>query len=53
MTGKITTNVDVFKLIMAAIDPSFDIKEETFDSISVIAKLVGHSTARERSQQQI
>ncbi|KAL2323002.1 hypothetical protein Fmac_027381 [Flemingia macrophylla] len=36
--------------LMAAIDPSLDIKEETFDSISIIAELAGHCTAREPNQ---
>lgn len=33
--------------LMAAIDPALDADEETFDSISVIAELAGHCTARE------
>ncbi|TKY53157.1 Receptor kinase TMK3 [Spatholobus suberectus] len=36
--------------LMAAIDPALDIKEETFDSVSVIAELAGHCTAREPNQ---
>ncbi|XP_028777641.1 receptor protein kinase TMK1 [Neltuma alba] len=36
--------------LTAAIDPSLDKKEETFESISVIAELAGHCTAREPSQ---
>ncbi|KAJ1379065.1 Protein kinase domain [Sesbania bispinosa] len=38
------------KKLMAAIDPVLDIKEETFESISIIAELAGHCTAREPSQ---
>lgn len=36
--------------LMAAIDPSLDIKGEAFGSISTIAELAGHCTAREPSQ---
>ncbi|XP_020239099.1 receptor protein kinase TMK1-like [Cajanus cajan] len=36
--------------LMAAIDPALDIKEETFDSVSIIAELAGHCTAREPNQ---
>ncbi|KAK4478789.1 hypothetical protein RD792_014288 [Penstemon davidsonii] len=36
--------------LMAAIDPSLDIKEETNESISIISELAGHCTAREPSQ---
>ncbi|RDX71920.1 Receptor protein kinase TMK1, partial [Mucuna pruriens] len=36
--------------LMAAIDPVLDVKEETFESISIIAELAGHCTAREPSQ---
>ncbi|XP_027364571.1 receptor protein kinase TMK1-like [Abrus precatorius] len=36
--------------LMAATDPALDIKEETFDSISIIAELAGHCTAREPHQ---
>ncbi|KAF7818847.1 receptor protein kinase TMK1-like [Senna tora] len=36
--------------LMAAIDPSLDKKEEIFESISVIAELAGHCTAREPNQ---
>ncbi|XP_054818602.1 receptor protein kinase TMK1-like [Prosopis cineraria] len=36
--------------LMAAIDPSLDKIEETFESIAVIAELAGHCTAREPSQ---
>ncbi|KAK7284783.1 hypothetical protein RJT34_19536 [Clitoria ternatea] len=38
------------KKLMAAIDPVLDVKEETFESISMIAELAGHCTAREPSQ---
>ncbi|CAJ1882934.1 unnamed protein product [Sphenostylis stenocarpa] len=38
------------KKLMAAIDPVLDVKEETFESISIIAELAGHCTAREPSQ---
>ncbi|KAF3442744.1 hypothetical protein FNV43_RR16661 [Rhamnella rubrinervis] len=38
------------KKLMAAIDPSLDIKEETFGSIYTIAELAGHCTGREPSQ---
>lgn len=33
--------------LMAAIDPALDANEETFESISIIAELAGHCTARE------
>lgn len=36
--------------LMAAIDPTLDIKEETFDSVSIIAELAGHCTSREPNQ---
>ncbi|KAG4183837.1 hypothetical protein ERO13_A09G134300v2, partial [Gossypium hirsutum] len=36
--------------LRAAIDPSLDVKDETFESISIIAELAGHCTAREPSQ---
>ncbi|KAJ7971674.1 Receptor protein kinase [Quillaja saponaria] len=36
--------------LMAAVDPALDNKEETFESISTIAELAGHCTAREPSQ---
>ncbi|XP_052199465.1 receptor protein kinase TMK1-like [Diospyros lotus] len=36
--------------LMAAVDPALDIKEETFESISIIAELAGHCTAREPNQ---
>ncbi|KAE8731129.1 Leucine-rich repeat protein kinase family protein isoform 2 [Hibiscus syriacus] len=36
--------------LRAAIDPTLDIKDETFESISIIAELSGHCTAREPSQ---
>lgn len=36
--------------LMAAIDPVLDKKEETLESISTIAELAGHCTAREPSQ---
>ncbi|KAI4300555.1 hypothetical protein L6164_033922 [Bauhinia variegata] len=36
--------------LMAAIDPVLDRKEETFETISVIAELAGHCTAREPNQ---
>lgn len=36
--------------LMAAIDPALDINEETLDSISTIADLAGHCTAREPGQ---
>lgn len=35
--------------LMAAIDPALDADEETFESISAIAELAGHCTAREPS----
>ncbi|XP_065855872.1 receptor-like kinase TMK3 [Euphorbia lathyris] len=36
--------------LRAAIDPSLDAKDETFDSIFTIAELAGHCTAREPNQ---
>ncbi|KAL3532167.1 hypothetical protein ACH5RR_005688 [Cinchona calisaya] len=36
--------------LMAAIDPALNIKEENFESISMIAELAGHCTAREPNQ---
>jgi serine/threonine protein kinase len=33
--------------LMAAIDPTLDADEETFESISLVAELAGHCTARE------
>ncbi|XP_042505242.1 receptor-like kinase TMK3 [Macadamia integrifolia] len=37
--------------LMAAIDPALDVNEETFETtISIIAELAGHCTAREPSQ---
>ncbi|OMO82570.1 hypothetical protein CCACVL1_11897 [Corchorus capsularis] len=36
--------------LRAAIDPALDVKDETFESISIIAELAGHCTAREPSQ---
>ncbi|KAK7392683.1 hypothetical protein VNO78_21127 [Psophocarpus tetragonolobus] len=36
--------------LMAAIDPTLDIKEEMFDIVSIIAELAGHCTAREPNQ---
>ncbi|KAM1735603.1 hypothetical protein ACFX12_014057 [Malus domestica] len=36
--------------LMAAIDPTLDRKEETFETIAIIAELAGHCTAREPSQ---
>uniref|UniRef100_A0A2P2LR57 non-specific serine/threonine protein kinase n=1 Tax=Rhizophora mucronata TaxID=61149 RepID=A0A2P2LR57_RHIMU len=36
--------------LMAAIDPALDVKDKTFESISMIAELAGHCTAREPSQ---
>ncbi|CAK9152954.1 unnamed protein product [Ilex paraguariensis] len=36
--------------LMAAIDPVFGMKEEIFETISIIAELAGHCTAREPSQ---
>ncbi|CAN6557338.1 unnamed protein product [Malus baccata var. baccata] len=35
--------------LVAAIDPTLEVKEETFESISIIAELAGHCTAREPS----
>ncbi|MCI01719.1 putative receptor protein kinase TMK1-like [Trifolium medium] len=32
---------------MAAIDPALEVTEETFESISTVAELAGHCTARE------
>lgn len=36
--------------LMAAVDPSLNANEETFETISVIADLAGHCTAREPGQ---
>ncbi|KAH8504817.1 hypothetical protein H0E87_012164 [Populus deltoides] len=36
--------------LRAAIDPALDVKDETFESISIIAELAGHCTAREPNQ---
>lgn len=36
--------------LMSAIDPVLEKKEETFESISIMAELAGHCTAREPSQ---
>nr|XP_027066700.1 receptor protein kinase TMK1-like isoform X4 [Coffea arabica] len=36
--------------LMAAIDPALDVKEEKLESISIIAELAGHCTAREPNQ---
>lgn len=36
--------------LMAAIDPALDVKEEKFESITTIAELAGHCTAREPNQ---
>ncbi|PPS12469.1 hypothetical protein GOBAR_AA08174 [Gossypium barbadense] len=36
--------------LRAAINPSLDVKDETFESVSIIAELAGHCTAREPSQ---
>lgn len=36
--------------LKAAIDPALEVKEETFESISIVAELAGHCTAREPSQ---
>ncbi|KAL3839359.1 hypothetical protein ACJIZ3_023950 [Penstemon smallii] len=36
--------------LFAAIDPALDIKEETFESISIISELAGHCTTRELGQ---
>lgn len=33
--------------LMAAIDPTVEVTEETFESISLVAELAGHCTARE------
>lgn len=38
------------KKLMAAIDPTLDINEETFESVAIIAELAGHCTAREPNQ---
>ncbi|XAR64763.1 Non-specific serine/threonine protein kinase [Bertholletia excelsa] len=35
---------------MAVVDPTLDIKDETFESVSIIAELAKHCTARELSQ---
>ncbi|RDY08004.1 Receptor-like kinase TMK3, partial [Mucuna pruriens] len=35
--------------LMAAIDPALEANEETFESISIVAELAGHCTAREAS----
>ncbi|CAK8575723.1 unnamed protein product [Lathyrus sativus] len=35
--------------LKAAIDPSLEVNEETFESISIVAELAGHCTAREAS----
>ncbi|KAL0374784.1 UNVERIFIED_CONTAM: Receptor protein kinase TMK1 [Sesamum radiatum] len=36
--------------LMAAIDPALDTKEEKLESISIVAELAGHCTAREPNQ---
>ncbi|KAH8485404.1 hypothetical protein H0E87_027003 [Populus deltoides] len=36
--------------LRAAIDPALDVKDETFESISIVAELAGHCTAREPNQ---
>ncbi|GLT90119.1 hypothetical protein SLE2022_080690 [Rubroshorea leprosula] len=36
--------------LRAAIDPVLDVKDETFESICIMAELAGHCTAREPSQ---
>ncbi|KAL0410191.1 UNVERIFIED_CONTAM: Receptor protein kinase TMK1 [Sesamum latifolium] len=36
--------------LMAAIDPALDAKEEKLESISIVAELAGHCTAREPNQ---
>ncbi|KAK9156851.1 hypothetical protein Scep_003425 [Stephania cephalantha] len=36
--------------LMAAVDPTLEKTEETFESISIIAELAGHCTAREPNQ---
>ncbi|RWR85259.1 receptor protein kinase TMK1-like protein [Cinnamomum micranthum f. kanehirae] len=36
--------------LMEAIDPTLEVTEETFESISIIAELAGHCTVREASQ---
>uniref|UniRef100_A0A803KR90 Protein kinase domain-containing protein n=2 Tax=Chenopodium quinoa TaxID=63459 RepID=A0A803KR90_CHEQI len=41
---RIKSNQDT---LMAAIDPALDIKEDAFESISIIADLAGHCTARD------
>ncbi|KAL5215471.1 hypothetical protein ABZP36_006872 [Zizania latifolia] len=38
------------KKLRAAIDPTLDLTDETFESISVIAELAGHCTSREPTQ---
>ncbi|GAB2273108.1 hypothetical protein Dimus_007914 [Dionaea muscipula] len=38
------------EMLMAAIDPSINVKEETNESIVTIAELAGHCTAREPTQ---
>ena len=37
--------------LMDAVDPTIDATEETFESISIVAELAGHCTAREPSIQ--
>ncbi|KAJ8900053.1 hypothetical protein K2173_024168 [Erythroxylum novogranatense] len=39
--------------LRAAIDPALDVKDETFDSMCVIAELAGHCTAREPNQRPV
>ncbi|XP_058729673.1 receptor protein kinase TMK1-like [Vicia villosa] len=41
---QIKSNEETLK---AAIDPSLEVNEETFESISIVAELAGHCTARE------
>ncbi|KAK4380624.1 hypothetical protein RND71_002486 [Anisodus tanguticus] len=36
--------------LMAAVDPALDMKDEIFESISTVAELAGHCTAREPGQ---
>ena len=36
--------------LMDAVDPTIDATEETFESISIVAELAGHCTAREPSR---
>nr|TKR83958.1 putative receptor protein kinase TMK1 [Populus alba] len=36
--------------LRAAIDPALDVKDEKFESISIVAELAGHCTAREPNQ---